>query len=353
MPGFGEETRAGPAVTVVVPAYNAESFILRTLESALGQTYANLEVVVVDDGSTDDTRALCEGLMRPHPGLRILGGPNRGVAGARNAGTQAACSPLVAYLDADDLWHPTKIERQVAAFLRHGLSSEWVANYTLHRMIDAEDRVLGDGAPVSASGDFFVEHLQENHVNNGSSILIRRDVALAVGGFDPTYAARGIGGCEDYDFQLKVLQAGKMELIPEYLVGYRTYPGNMSSNHLAMGLGLLAVIEKFAASPRVTPAEREDAILRAHGNAVLRFVKARDGRRIAQSMKVMLATEPRRTAAFLADVATRTGSHLIDRRRPIRPQPFHELQPDEPFGARPQAAAALPVSPPTRATGNS
>src|SRR5258705_9340291 len=103
----------GPLVSVILPVRDGESFIGDTLESALGQTYRNLEVVVVDDGSRDRTRAVVEAWAERDSRVRIFVQANAGVAAARNKAIAAARGEFIAPLDADDLWDPTKIERQV------------------------------------------------------------------------------------------------------------------------------------------------------------------------------------------------------------------------------------------------
>jgi Glycosyltransferases involved in cell wall biogenesis len=233
-----------PPTSVVIPAYNAELFIERTLRSVLRQTYTSLEVIVVDDGSTDKTRVIAEAAASTDDRVRIITVPNGGVAKARNIGIAEANGESVAFLDADDLWHPTKIELQVAAMSHRTCDYQPAAVYTLSRTIDRDDRVLGSGKRVLLSGYSFARHLYAKPVGNGSSILVRREAAVAVGGFDPTWAARGIGGCEDLDFELRIAAKYPITAIGLYLVGYRQYPGNMSSNKLAMALGALSTVAR-------------------------------------------------------------------------------------------------------------
>jgi len=233
-----------PRTSVVIPAYNAELFIERTLRSVLRQTYTSLEVIVVDDGSTDKTKVIAEAAATKDDRVRIISVPNGGVAKARNIGIAEANGEFVAFLDADDLWHPTKIEHQVAAMSHRTGDYEPAAVYTLSRTIDRDDRVFGSGKRVLLSGYSFARHLYARPVGNGSSILVRREAAIVAGGFDPTWAARGIGGCEDLDFELKIAAKYPITAIGLYLVGYRQYPGNMSSNKLAMALGALSTVAR-------------------------------------------------------------------------------------------------------------
>ena len=127
-------------VSIIVPAYNAERFIARTLRSALRQTYVTFEMIVIDDGSTDSTGAVARAFAQSDERVRVISVPNGGVAKARNIGISEAAGELVAFLDADDLWHPTKLERQMAALDE---MKDAAAVYTLSRDIDVDDRVFG------------------------------------------------------------------------------------------------------------------------------------------------------------------------------------------------------------------
>jgi glycosyltransferase involved in cell wall biosynthesis len=114
------------------------------------QTYAALEIVVVNDGSTDDTAKLVEQIAMSDSRIRLLSTSNHGVAAARNTGIEASSGRFVAFLDADDLWHPTKIEKQVNAPNR--LSSHWAAVYTLHYIINEDDEIIRPGSSDVARG---------------------------------------------------------------------------------------------------------------------------------------------------------------------------------------------------------
>jgi glycosyltransferase involved in cell wall biosynthesis len=106
-----------PLVSIILPVRDGESSIAATLESAVGQTYGNTEIIVVDDGSRDGTRAIVEAWVARDPRIRLIAQVNRGVAAARNRAVEAARGELIAPLDADDLWDPTKIARQVRRML--------------------------------------------------------------------------------------------------------------------------------------------------------------------------------------------------------------------------------------------
>ncbi|RWY77899.1 glycosyltransferase family 2 protein [Rhizobium leguminosarum] len=280
-----------PLVSTVIPAFNASRYIERTLRSAGRQTYRNLEIVVVNDGSTDDTARMVEQVALQDSRIRLLSTPNRGVAAARNSGIREAAGRFVAFLDANDLWHHTKIEKQVNALNR--LSPQWAAVYALHYIINSEDEILHSCRPEVASGYFFARHLTFKYVGNGSALLVRRDAALKIGGFDSSYAAAGIGGCEDLDFELRLAARYLIEVIPERLVGYRQYPGNMSSNHLQMGRGALEVIRRsLAANPQLHQHATRSAIHATHKYAFWEFRQARNTYLSLVTIWSILKSEP-------------------------------------------------------------
>lgn len=231
-----------PLVSIVVPAFNAERFLSRTLASAQRQTHNRLEIIIVDDGSTDGTRSIVESIAAQDDRVRIVSVKNGGVASARNVGIDEAKGEFIAFLDSDDLWHPEKIADQVAALTVRNTNGA-VASYTLMRLIDVHDRFLHNGSGVGHSGYIFARHLFSRPVGNGSSLFLFRERALSVGGFDTSWAANGLGGCEDLDLELRLAARHPLVAVRRYLVGYRAYPGNMSSNGLALARSVLSTVE--------------------------------------------------------------------------------------------------------------
>lgn len=241
-----------PLCTIVIPAYNAGIWIERTLQSAAQQNYPNLEILVIDDGSKDNTHTLAEAMAAVDDRFRVIRIPNGGVAKARNVGIREASGTYVAFLDADDLWHPDKIRLQVEAMQQPADGVLPAASYTLTRFIDVHDRVMGTGRGIGASGYMLARHLYFKFVGNGSSVLVRRDVAVELGGYDPSWATLGMGGSEDLDFELKVAAKYPIVCVPQLLVGYRSSPGSMSSVPLMMARGYLGVIKQhLKANPQI------------------------------------------------------------------------------------------------------
>jgi glycosyltransferase involved in cell wall biosynthesis len=232
-----------PLVSVVIPVFNGGQFLERTLQSAQRQTYGDLEIIVVNDGSTDNSLELAKRHASSDPRLKVVAQNNRGVAAARNCGLEHASGEYVAFLDADDIWHPTKIERQIELLLAATGGKGDGSVYALQRNIDAHDRVLSSGRFWSRAGSF-LDHFIGLLTDCGSGILTRRDLAIAVGGYDSTYRTLNAGGAEDLDFELKLIARFPMFVVPEYLVGYRVTHESMSRDTARMERALRAVIAR-------------------------------------------------------------------------------------------------------------
>lgn len=232
-----------PLVSIVIPAYNAELFIDETLKSARAQDYPSIEILIVDDGSTDRTSDILTLHAALDARIRIIRTANQGVARARNTGISAAEGEFVAFLDADDLWHPSKISDQIQALMAEEGGNK-CASYALYRVIDEAGNIVHSTGNIGPSGFILTQHFARHFIGNGSSLLVPRDVALEIGGFDPWYAENDVGGCEDLDFELKVAARTRLVGVSRYLVAYRRYEGNMSSNRLRMARSMVATIRR-------------------------------------------------------------------------------------------------------------
>jgi glycosyltransferase involved in cell wall biosynthesis len=217
-----------PRVTIIIPACDAAPFVAETLASVLAQTYRDLEVVVVDDGSRDATAAVVDAVATTDPRVRLIRQQNAGVAMARNRAFEAARGAYVALCDADDLWHPEKLARQVALLEARGPRIGLV--YCWSSVIDAEGRIVdrrGCGVPRH-EGDVYAALVLWNFVGNASAPLLRRECLEAAGGFDSGLRGAGAQGCEDLKLYLAVAERWEFALVPAFLVGYRRSPGTMS-----------------------------------------------------------------------------------------------------------------------------
>ena len=232
--------RAEPVISVVIPAYNAERTLAKTVRSALLQSLREIEVIIVDDASTDGTARLAMELAATDGRVRVLASTiNSGVANARNLGIAAAKGHYIAPLDADDLWHPEKAARQLAAIKADPMVG---LVYCFTDRIDATDKILARMTGVVAQGPALLQHAAYNFCGNGSSILFPRALCLRLGGYSPTLRRVGAEGCEDYLMQLRILHHHRVACVPDYLVGYRMHSETMSMDYLTMALSRSIVL---------------------------------------------------------------------------------------------------------------
>jgi glycosyltransferase involved in cell wall biosynthesis len=224
--------REFPMVSAIVPAFNAEHFIGRTLESILTQTYARLEVIVVDDGSTDGTTRVIEDFCRRDSRVRLLRQANAGVSAARNLAIANSVGEFIAPIDADDLWYPTKIEKQLECFAQGNNQIGLV--YTWSAMIDEADRLNGRWSASQLEGDVYLPLIYRNFVGNASAPLIRRHCLEVVGSYNLNLKVGNSQGAEDWDLYLRIAEQFTFGLVPEFLTGYRQLSSSMSRNYSAM-----------------------------------------------------------------------------------------------------------------------
>jgi glycosyltransferase involved in cell wall biosynthesis len=232
-----------PLVSVIIPAYNSEAFIERTLHSVLQQTYQNIEVLVVNDGSSDRTVEIVERLAQTEPRLRLLHQPNSGVAAARNLGIQHARGEFIAPIDADDLWHQDNLAKQVKCFLDSdesvGLTYAWSYD------IDEYDQPLKGFSAATMEGSVYKTLLCHNFIGNASATLIRRKCLEIVGGYDGSFAAQNAQGCEDLDLYLRIAEHFQFKVVPHFLIGYRKPLNSMSCDYRKMAKSHAMVINRF------------------------------------------------------------------------------------------------------------
>ncbi|SEQ54984.1 glycosyltransferase family 2 protein [Natrinema salaciae] len=210
-------------VSVIIPTYNRAATLPRAIDSALEQTIDDLEVVVVDDGSTDDTESVLAAYDDPRV-RPVLHATNQGANVARNTGLEHARGEYVAFLDSDDEWHPEKLERQLAALTDR--SSDWVGAYCdstydlsgasgALRSTAASVLARADDEPTRSGGEELVGEILADNVQPGagSTLLVRTAVARAAGGFDEE-----LDRFQDPEFCLRVLEQGKLVYVDEELV---------------------------------------------------------------------------------------------------------------------------------------
>jgi glycosyltransferase involved in cell wall biosynthesis len=253
MQGLKPMESARPLVSVILPACNAEAFIGQTLESVLRQTYTHLEVLVVDDGSRDRTAEIVRTFAKRDSRVVLLQQDNRGVAAARNLAIQKSRGEFIAPVDADDLWFPEKLEKQVRSLMKAGPEVGLV--YTWSLCIDERTRLLSSCARWEAQGDVLRALLFCNFVGSASVPLFRRSCLEQMESYYPDLRARNACGCEDWGLLLRIAERHHFAVVPEYLVGYRAVPGSMSTDAQSMARSYDAIISEVKARRPELPDE--------------------------------------------------------------------------------------------------
>jgi glycosyltransferase involved in cell wall biosynthesis len=228
-------------VSIVLPAYNAASTVIQTLRSALAQTYPDLEVIVVDDGSTDGTAEVAAGISDTR--VRVLSVDNGGVSRARNIGIAQALGSYIAFLDADDIWRPEKLERQLAALDAHPdagfcvTGGEWIGR--LNEPLAARQAPIVDSPDPTEA--LLLHSMVVGYISSG---LVRRTVLDQVGQFDPELSQTA-----DWDLWLRLSLATTFAVIREPLMQYRIHPATMSSSIPLLERDIFLTLDKFFDRP--------------------------------------------------------------------------------------------------------
>lgn len=231
-----------PDCSVVIPCYNQAAFLGQAIDSVLAQTAAPVEIIVVDDGSTDDTGAIA----RSRPFVKLMTQTNRGVSHARNAGLRAASGSVILFLDADDVLLPEAIAIGRATLDQH---KDIVAAVGRCQMIDAHGAPRATNWVAPVAGDAYRVLLRTNFIWTPGAALFRREAVVAAGGFATAYPASA-----DYGLYLRLARAGQMACHATPVVLYREHPGNMSRDPALM---LKSTLTALAAERRFVPAGLE------------------------------------------------------------------------------------------------
>jgi glycosyltransferase involved in cell wall biosynthesis len=241
-------------VSVVIAAFNAERYIEDTCRSVLRQTYPSLELIIVDDGSTDRTSEIVGAVAGADKRVRVIRQRNCGVAAARNRAIAEAGGEFIAPLDADDVWAPAKIERQVRR-LQDGGDKTGLA-YCWWAWIDEVNGVLDRSPRWHVEGQVWPQLMEVNFTGNASVPLFRQKCLRELGGYSVSLRDHDSGGCEDWDLALRVAERYEVAVVPEVLVGYRRYSGSMSGKYDTMWRSHSRVVTALG--------ERQPSLARSH-----------------------------------------------------------------------------------------
>lgn len=261
-----------PVVSIVMPAYNAAAYIAQSIESVLGQSHAALELIVVDDGSHDDTAAIVERYLRTDARITLIRIPNSGKPSiARNTGIARATGAYLSFLDSDDYWHPERLALALAGMQAH---PEWIAVFHDLEIVDVAGREIGPtylqngrflasaSGHLRALGDdwydcgerfFAFMSLQFGAAHTLSILIDRRRMDPALLRFDEEYII-----CEDTDLWLRVALQGRFGYLDRALGAYRQHPSSITKKAMLFAEQSLRFHENNYARVQASlyPAER-------------------------------------------------------------------------------------------------
>jgi glycosyltransferase involved in cell wall biosynthesis len=221
-------------ISVIIPVYNGEKTIKFTIESVLNQTFSNLEIIVINDGSTDSTVEVVKNISDSR--VQIFSYSNAGPSTSRNRGITQASGEYISFIDADDMWTNDKLESQLAALQNNKNAS---VAYSWTDFIDADDKFVKAGRRITSVGNVYSKLLVCNFLENGSNALISRYALETVGGFDESLWA-----AEDWDVWLRLSADYEFVVVPKVQILYRVSSSSLSTNLLKMEVDSLQVIER-------------------------------------------------------------------------------------------------------------
>ncbi len=230
-----------PKTAVVIPTYNSSRYLVQAIDSVLAQTWQDLEILVIDDGSTDETERVMRRYQSP---VRYIYQQNGGVAIARNRGIAESKGKYVAFLDADDTWLPHKLELQIEALQKQ---PQYRACYSALAVADAELNPLSINYSYRQSSTLEDLLLRGNVIATPSSVLCERSLFDVAGGFDPK-----LSQCADWDMWVRLAVQTEFLYLDEPLVTYRQHGANMSRNAPLLEHDSLQVLTKGFAIPELS-----------------------------------------------------------------------------------------------------
>lgn len=223
-----------PLISVVIPVYNGEKTIRETIESVLNQTLSNLEIILINDGSQDSTLKIVSSVKDFR--VKTFSYPNKGLSASRNRGISQAAGDYIAFIDADDLWTPDKLEAQFNALQANPQAA---VAYSWTDYIDEFGQIFCQGSHFNYTGDIYTKLLVTNILESGSNALIRKQVFTEVGGFDESLRAG-----EDWDMYLRLAARYHFVAVPAPQILYRVSVNSMSFNIPQQEAECLKVIER-------------------------------------------------------------------------------------------------------------
>lgn len=216
--GLVNATMPENSVAVVIPTFNRSGFLKRAIETACSQTYPVSEIIIVDDGSQDDTPQMVTDMAASDSRIQLIRQSNAGANAARNAGVRNATSKWIAFLDSDDQWLPEKIAQQIEAARATGRG----AIFTSAVGVDGDRKLYDFETPLEVSLEDICER---NCLGTTSVMMVKNSLVKEVGGFD-----LDLPSCQDWDMYIKLRQRTEFTVVPDQLVLYEDGPHERISN---------------------------------------------------------------------------------------------------------------------------
>ncbi|HLL72118.1 MAG TPA: glycosyltransferase [Pyrinomonadaceae bacterium] len=306
-----------PLVSVIIPSYNHAPYIEATVGSVLGQTYQNLELFVIDDGSKDDSAARISRLLAARNDSRatLIARKNRGLCRTLNEGLQLARGTYFAYLGSDDLWEPEKVEWQVKA-IEAARDERVGAAFGDCYVIDSEGQRLDRyGRQYNyRGGDIYRDLLLMDFLPPSPTNFFVREKLLEVGGFNEDVKI------EDYEAWLRVARRFHVAYVPEVVASFRVHPTNTSSNYpeRMLDANCHALRLAFDADPTLPRWLQRHAIARQHAGVATVHYNALDLRRARREAFKSLALYPLEGRAWRVMLGSLLGASVVNRLRERR-----------------------------------
>lgn len=260
-------------ISVIIPTYNRSQKLEKSIRSVLEQTYTDLEIIVVDDGSEDNTQEVVRSIQdRRIQYLKL--DHNQGAAAARNEGVRRSNYSLIAFQDSDDVWRPEKLERQMAYWIEHPYYAMVYCPYSMH--YDRGEEVQEDFSPnieetkAGMEGDIFVQLLIRNSIGT-PTMLMRKECFWEAGGFNPA-----LKSLEDWDFAIRFSERYAIGYLDKILVDVYSSEGGISSGvgaYYDSRCRMIAKYEEKMDENGILDTVLGDLFLRAERRGVLEMVK--------------------------------------------------------------------------------
>jgi glycosyltransferase involved in cell wall biosynthesis len=229
-----------PKVSVIIPTYNRADMLGDAIQSVISQTYQDWEMVIVDDGSTDNTEELVKEIKEPR--INYIFQENKGQPGARNTGIRNACGEYITFLDSDDLFMPYKLGSQVT-MLDENMDTGWIGGGYFE--VDRQLNIIREMQPWLTQPNLDLKEWLFHCSTLPSTVMIRREWLIKSGLFDEQFKAN-----EDWDLFLRLSYMGcQMAWRKEPLCKYRIHSGNLIKDVLLMKSGMIMMLDKFFAQP--------------------------------------------------------------------------------------------------------